>query len=312
MFQLSPVLPNYLFLVYLSTSLLGLGLCLLSIVAVYRTKKTPYPTKLLSIGLLLYDSLFLVSSNGGKCFDYGSSLIFRLLSRGFMLAATFIVGFMAFERPFALNWPYVYLRVVTKDRAFRACVAIIVGRFLQFVLVRIVSCYTQGKFLYCGVLASAYYLVVCTGLLLISSASFIKIYRIIRNKSTGRFGLKEYKLTAASLLYLLNSAISTTIYLGMSVYYTYRVATGEQSKYADEMVNVTDFVYLLNCILDPLVHTLWFKEARLEIMKIFSKLCPRLKPSVEKMRMKVFSIIPYRPDVEENIPPSVGRETDYH
>ena len=313
MVQVSPVLPNYLFALYLSTSLLGIGLCLLSIVAIYRTKKTPYPTKLLSIGLKVYNTLFLVSSNGGKFFDFRSALIFRHLCRGFMLAALFIVGFMSLERLFALNWPYIYLRVVKKGRALTACVVITVGSFLQYVLVRVVSCVTQDNFLYCSISQPAYYLSVCIGLLLISSASFIKIYRIIRNKSTSRTGLKEYKGTVISFLYLLNSTISTTIYLGISVYYTYRVATGEQSKiYAEELINVIDFIYLCNCILDPLVHTFWFKEARLEIMKVFSKLCPRLKPTVEQMRMEVCSIIPYWPDVAENITPSAGRETDSH
>ena len=86
--------------------------------------------------------------------------------------------------------------------------------------------------------------------LLISSASFIKVYRIIRNKWTGRIGLKVYKGTVASLL---NSAISVTIYLGIAVYYTFRVATGEQSKYVDEMANVRDFFYL-SCLVWTLFH----------------------------------------------------------
>ena len=295
MFQISPVLPNRLFAMYLSTSLLSLGFCLLSITDIYRTKKTPYPTKLLSTGILVYDSLFLVSPNGGKYFDYESSVIFRHLSRGCMSSALFIVGCMALERLFALNWPYVYLRVVIKGRANKVCVAIIVASFLQFVLVRMVGCYTQGKFLYCGGLGSSYYSLVCIGLFLISSASVIKIYRIVRNESTSRIGVKEYKVTVASFLYLLNSVISMTVYFGIALYYTSRVAIVEQSKYADEMVNVADFVYLLNCTLDSLVYAFWFKEARLEIMKIFIKLCPRLKPSVERMHMEVFNIVSYRP-----------------
>ena len=49
-----------------------------------------------------------------------------------MLAALFIVAFMALERLFALIWPYVYLRVVTKGRTLKACVAIIVSRIVYF------------------------------------------------------------------------------------------------------------------------------------------------------------------------------------
>ena len=299
MIQLSPVLPNHLLAVYLSTSLLCLGMCLLSAVALFRTKKTPYPTKLLSLGVLAFDSLFIVSSNCGKYFDYDNSFILRHLSRGFMTAALFNVGFMSLERLFALNWTNTYIRVVTKGRTTKACVAIIVGSFLQFILIRIVGCYTQGRVLYCPVLGPSYFLVSTCSWLLISSASFVKVYTIVRNKSTTGM-IKEYRGTIASFLYLINSTVAMTIYLGIAVYYTLRIATGEQTRYDDEMVNVTDSVYLLNCIFDALVFTLWFKEARLQILKIFSKLCVRLQPSVEKMRLEVFSIITYNPDEAEN------------
>ena len=299
MIQLSPVLPNHLLAVYLSTSLLCLGLCLLSAVALFRTRKTPYPTKLLSLGVLAFNSLFIVSSNGGKYFDNDNSFIFRHFSRGFMTAALFVVGFMSLERLFALNWPNTYIRVVTKGRTIKACVVIIIGSFLQFILVRIVGCYSQGKFLYCGVFGASYFLVGTIILLFISSASFIKIYTIVRNKSTtGR--IQEYRGTLASFLYLINSTIAMTIYLGLAVFYTFRAATGDQTIYGDEMVNITDSVYLLNCIFDALVHTIWFKETRLEILKIFSKLCVRLQPSVERMRLEVFSIVTYKPE-EANI-----------
>ena len=52
---------------------------------------------------------------------------------------------------------------------------------------------------------------------------------------------------------------------------------------------------------DALVYTLWFKEARLEVLKIFSKMCVRLQPSVERLRLEVFSIITYQPEEINNI-----------
>ena len=102
MIQLSPVLPNHLLAVDLSTSLLCLGLCLLSAVALFQTGKTPYPTKLLSLGVLGFDSLFIISSNCGKYLAFENSYIFRQMSRGFIISALCNVGFMFLERLFAL------------------------------------------------------------------------------------------------------------------------------------------------------------------------------------------------------------------
>ena len=292
--QLSPVLPNHLLAAYLSVSVLCLGLCLLSAIALFRTRKTPYPTKLLSLGVLTFDSLFIISSNCGKYYEFDSPLMFRQFSRAFMIAALLNVGCMSVERLFALNWPNTYIRVVTKGRTTKTCVAIIAGCFLQFILARLVGCAIQGKHLFCEVSGSSYFLVVTVSLLLISSASFIKIYKIVRNKTTMTVRMKEYKGTLASFIYLINSAVAMIIYVGIAVYYMLR----EQQ--IVEIVNLTDFIYLINCVFDALVYTIWFKEARLEVLKIFSKLCVRLQPSVERMRMEVFSIITYQPKETDN------------
>ena len=84
------------------------------------------------------------------------------------------------------------------------------------------------------------------------------------------------------------------------MYNKFRVTTEVKIQNTYQMVNVIDFVYLFNCIFDTLLYTLWFKEARFEILKIFSKLCVRLQPSVEKMRLEVYSIITFKPVEADN------------
>ena len=107
--------------------------------------------------------------------------------------------------------------------------------------------------------------------------------------------IKEYKSSVASFLYLINSAVTMAIYVGIAVYYTI------QEQRVVEIANLADFVYLANCMFDALVYTLWFKKARLDVLKIFSKMCVRLQPSVERMRLEVFSIITYQPEEINNI-----------
>ena len=162
MSNISPVLPFYLLVVHLVISAFVLCLCLLSFAAILRTKKTPYPTKLLSLGLLVYDCLFIISANGGKFFRHEDNFVFRQLSRAFQMAAQLIVLFLAFERLFVLNWPYVFLRVGTRGRIRKVCIAIVILSCLQYILFQGLVCYTRGKFLDCTVELAVYYLLLCT------------------------------------------------------------------------------------------------------------------------------------------------------
>ena len=292
MFDISPVLPFHFLIVYSFISGIALCLCLLSFAAILRTKRTPYPTKILSLGLLVYDCLFIVSANGGKFFAYKENLIFVQLSRGFQMAAQLIVLFMAFERLFVLNWPYVFLRVGTRGRIGKVCVAIIVLAFLQYVLFQGLVCYIRGKVVVCIRERFSYYLLICTINSICSIALYIKIFKIIRNGSVGIVDLKQYKGTVASFVFLLNSAVTLVSFICLSIYFAFMVKNG--TNFTGQRTNIIDAAYLLNCIIDPLIYVIWFKEARMEILNMFSKICNCLKPSVEKMRREVFDILSFR------------------
>ena len=126
MIEFKPLMPVYLLVVYLSLASAVLVLYMLSFVAVYRTKKTPYATKLLSLGLLTYDILFLALSSFSKLFDYNDVYPIWKVTRGFQVTAQLILGNMALERLFILNWPYVYLRVANECRTKMVCIAVVV------------------------------------------------------------------------------------------------------------------------------------------------------------------------------------------
>ena len=151
---------------------------------------------------------------------------------------------MSLERLFALNWPNKYIRVVTKGRTKKVSVAIVIGSLLPFIMVRIVGCYAQGEVLYCPTLGSSYFLVINVSLLLVSTVSFIKIYTIVCKQSTGRI-TESRGTVAAFLLYLMNSVIAMTIYLGIAMYNKFRVTTEDKIQSTYQIVNVIDlFTYL--------------------------------------------------------------------
>ena len=86
--------------------------------------------------ILVYVSqfFFIVSATGGKLSVIKKKIVFRHFSRGFQAAAQFIGLFMAFERLFVLNWPYVFLRVGTRGRIRKVCISIIILSFLQYII----------------------------------------------------------------------------------------------------------------------------------------------------------------------------------
>ena len=282
MLSVAPVWSTPFLIIYFTVSFAALVLCLVTCVAIFRTKRTPYPSKLLLTGLLCYDCMFLIFASIAKLFPHEESFPLRHLARGFQTAAQIIVTFMAFERYFVLNWPYVYLKA-PKRRIRQVCLCAIVLSFLQFVIIKGLGCGGRGLYQQCYRVGSIYFPVMCLILLVASFAAFIKIYTIIRRKA---FALKEYRGTIASFLYLVNCAGFIGLYFGLSL--TFLRANSES--HTGEIAHTADVAYILNCVFDSLIYGLWFKEVRLEILKIVSVVCSCVRPNVDRMRVEVFAM----------------------
>ena len=289
MYDVSPTLPFYLLLGYVAISAIALALCLLTLIAVYRTKRVPYPTKLLSMGLIAYDCLFIGTAIGGKFVTFEESVTFRFFTRGFQFAAQVIVMFMAIERYFVLNWPYIYMRLGTKRRTRKLCIAIIVVSLLQYLLIRLLLCNARGKTTSCSVQLGIYFALSLIISFVVSVAAYAKIFAVIFKSTTKTASLREYKGTRTSFLFLLNSTVTLGTYIAIAIYLAVSVSTDDKEQQA-LVSNLTDFVYVLTCIFDALVYAIWFKEVQMQIVKILSNICPRLKPVAEEMRIQAFSI----------------------
>ena len=291
MIQLQPSMSTHLLVTYLSLSSSILLLSVLSFIAMYRTKKTPKGTKLLSLGLLTYDMLFIIFGIVTKLFEYNDVYMIWHASRGFQFAAQFVVCCMALERLFVLNWPYVYLRVMTERRIKVVCTAVIAFGFLHYALIRGTLCYARNMAINCGLGLAAYLLTFCIVIPAISFISFIKIYKIIRkseDKHRTKNALRQYKGTVAAFLVLVNTTISQIVWLGLSVLYFTRTAKGQV---ADGFIGtLADWSNLVNCIVDPAIYVIWFNETRMELMKLLQWICPCVKPKIEKLRIEIYQI----------------------
>ena len=290
MVTIDPTLPVHILVIYYVATLVAFILCSLSLIAIYRTKKTPYSTKLLSVGLLSFDMIFLVLAGISRLFSYGDTAILWHTTRGFQVAAQLIVVSMALERLFVINWPYVYLRVATSRLTKRICFGIFFLSLSQYAVVRGLACYSRKMVLKCGVFSG--YLVALSVLLpAISLISYGRIYRIIR--SNGRkmqkgYKLRQYKGTLAAFFVLINSTVTQTLCLLLSLMSVMRIASGTNGD--GFTATLADSVNVVNCIVDPLIYVTWFKETRMEILKMIRICCPFVKPTVQKMRCEIFQI----------------------
>ena len=186
MFSYGPVWTTAYIVLYFVASSVTLVLCLVICIAIARTRKTPYPSRIFCIGLLCYNCLFLPSASASKLFPHEENFPLRHLSRGFQIAAQVIVAFMAFERFFVLNWPYLYLKI-PKRQVRKTCLGM---GFIQYLLVRGINCYASGRIQDCQ--DGIYFIGLCLLILVSSFAVFIQIYTVIRREV---LAVKQYKAT---------------------------------------------------------------------------------------------------------------------
>ena len=284
-------LPVTAVALYFAFACVALLLCLVSLIAIVRTKKTPYSTKVLSIGLLIFDSLFLISSSISKFFRYEDIFVLQHLTRALHVSSYVVVGTMALERLFVLNWPYLYLKVTTKRRTRIICALICLVALLQSCAVRGFACYASHKFMNCGMGIQVYFVMITVIVPIVSFSSYGKIFTIVRQKGIEhhyKYRLSQYKGTVVSFMYLINTTFNTIVYLGLATFYVIRSRQGVKED--GLLAMVTDCVNIINCIVDPLIYVVWFKETRLEILKMVMHCLPHVKPHVQKLRVDIFDI----------------------
>ena len=287
--------PVYLRAIYILVASVAAVLCFVSLFAICKTKKTVYSTKIFSSGLLVFDILFLVCSSITKFLLYKESFLLQHFVRGLHVSSWIVVASMALERLFAINWPYNYLKFATKQRIRAVCIGIFSLSFIQYVLIRGMGCYAENTPINCGVGLKVYLLVIFITMPVISFLAYGKVYKIINRNSehiSHRHRLSDFKGTYVSFMYLINTAVSSLIYLGASVIVLLRFSTSEKDA---RLATFADFVNLINCLIDPLIYVIWIREARLEILKLTRLCSSRYKSKIYVMEIELFNIQTYLP-----------------
>ena len=285
-------MPLYSIVLYVLFACVALTLSVISFVAIKRTKKTPYSTKVLSMCLLVFDSLFLISSSMARFFKHEDAYIIQHTTRGFHVSSYVVVGCMALERLLVLNWTYLYHRYNTERRTRVICISISLGAFLHYAIVRVCACYVTQKHLNCGIGLQAYFITITIVIPILSFISYGKIYSIVRQKTTEqkfKYQLTHYKGTLVSFMYLVNTTLNLIAYLGLAVTFVIRSNQGVTED--GRLAMFTDSVNIVNCIVDPLIYVILFKETRLEILKMIKVVFPFVEPKITKMHIEIFNII---------------------
>ena len=285
-------LPLYGLSLYVLFACLALTLSVISFVAIKRTKKTPYSTKVLSMCLLVFDSLFLISSSIARFVDYREFYMIQQTTRAFHISSYIIVGCMALERLLVLNWTYFYHRYNTEKRIRIICISISLGAFLHYALIRIFACYIPQRPLACGIGMYAYFPTISIVIPILSFISYGKIYSIVRQKTAEqkcKYQLTHYKGTLVSFMYLVNMTINLIAYLGLAITFVIRSNQGVAED--GRVAMLADVVNVVNCIVDPLIYVILFKETRLEILKMIKVVFPSVEPTITKMHMEIFNIV---------------------
>ena len=288
------LLPRSAAFAYVTLAAVATVICLLALFAIVRTKRTVYSTKILSSGLLVYNISFLISSSIPKFFDPEHMYMFQHLARGFHVSAWIIVGSMALDRLWAINWPYSYLQIASKRRTRLVCGAVFILCLLQYFIVRGAACYATNMIRDCGKGFKVYLMVLFVVMPIISFVSYGKVYTIIKQNKEQirkRHRLTDFKGTLVSFLYLINTAICSVVYFATGIYVFVKMANNNDGR----LGAFTDFVYIFSCLADPLIYVVYFREARLEIYKLCLICFPQIQPKLTQMKIEIFSIPTYLP-----------------
>ena len=295
-------LQLFLIVPYVTIATVAVFLCCVSLLGIVKTKRTVYVIKLFSAGLLVVDIFFLIISSISKFFPYQHVFLLQHVARGLHVTSWIAVVVMSLERLYAINWPYLYIRMATKRRCRAVCVGTYTIGFLQYAIIRGLACYTSQKgAVECTGAFRVYLLLLLVLMPAISFVSYCQLYRIFKQSfqhmSHHRKRISEFRGTWVSFVYMINTFICSLVYLVSGVHI---VVSGINTYHHGRLGMITDFISLVRCFVDPLVYIIWYRETRLQLLKVAQSCFPGIEPKVKKMQVEIFNIQTYSPKFTTN------------
>ena len=260
----------------------------ISMIVLNRTRHTPKTARFLASGLLFFDLGTTLTFTVRKLVTNPDiNRYLNIFGVGWSLLAYLNIGVMCVERLLVFQWPNFYLRSVTFQKVRIVCLCLWLTFFLAWVL-------STGRclFVYCTDATDQcfndtivlFIMVVCPTSVFVSSTCLMKIATLIK-KQQAKFqnspsAIKNHKSTFVVFLCFLNYVVTSLIY---SIMASTVKSNFQRRIYMDGLMTI-------NALLDSCVYVLWYKECRLELVKILAKAIPSLNSRIEKMKISIFDI----------------------
>lgn len=272
----------------LAASLVVLLFNIVSLVAMNRTSHTPKTARFLSSALLVFDVVTLSMYTVRKFIRNGRyNLHIQMLAICWCFLAYVDITIMSLERLLVFQWPNFYLRRFSFSKFRVMCLCFWTVYFL-FYAFYVVVCFTlhceekdlRGCF---DPMVYNYIKVTFPTFAIVSCFSLMKIILLIRHHTKGTT-LPSYKSTVIVFLCCFN-------YVAAAIFYAVIMLVTVQDNFMRRIL--LDILMVTNGFLDSCVYVWWYKECRLEMLKLLSKVFPSFEKKIEKMRIEVFDIMTY-------------------
>jgi hypothetical protein len=261
--------------------------------ALGKTKTIPSMAKFLSMSLIwCYQlTIILIVVRRITFLVNGEWLILvTVFSAASSMTRYTIIAMLAIDRVMVLQYPLIYGRFAKSSKIKIVSVIICVTVFCVFAVPIILTCNLSdmtvgiGRQYYCILNRSHPYIVPILGpSVLIAIVSFVIIVRSVVKHTRGeytRHRLSLYKTTFATLANILNCIFGFVFYIiaAMSVNYFYK------------LLIINEAMVFCSSFIDALIYQVWFKECRLELLKIASIFFPKMEERAERLRYSVFHL----------------------
>lgn len=261
----------------------------ISFVALNHTTHIPKSSRFLSSALLVFDFVSLFMFTARKLVQDGRyNLLIQMLAMGWSFVAYINIAIMSLERLIVIQWPNFYLSRFSISK-FRAISLAIWTVCLAFYSTYITSCialhYTEAAASACfDPMLNMFIQVTVSISAVVSCVCLGRITILIRRHSNKSSTLSNYKSTIVVFLCCL-------IYLVTAIFYAVILQLTVTNNQLRRVC--MDVIMCFNVLADSCVYVWWFREGRLEILKMFAVIFPSLRMRIDKMRIEIFDIMTY-------------------
>ena len=263
-----------------------------ALVSIVHAKRTPQVVRFLSAALISFEILSLVAFTIRKVLlDIFWNDTALVVGSHLVLLSFITVGLMSTERLvlFTSNRIYIqHLRTQTFKR-------ISIATWLSFSLI-----YYVTRYVVCNITAyetCAHNMKVAFGLVIfivivLSTCCYLRIFFLLRNKKTSppstaykpNRSIQKLRTTCLMFMFLLVTLVGFLLFV-----YDLILEPDTRTKKLQ-----FDLFSLFNCTMDPCLYVWWFRECRMNLLKIPALCIPSVKKRTEKMKIDLFDIVTFK------------------